>query len=446
MGRSIFGFSVLPLLVSALLLAQSPLNAHLPSARRLAASGESVVPQSGRQRAEDLGLRARTLFKVWIPADRPEGVAGFSEEEFAPQATQPEAGNYAETPASLACVYGVVSADSSCNPLTLTTVARGGSRAIAVVDAYDYPTARHDLTAYSRQFGLPLPTTANFTVAYQGKTKPQPDPNCAANGGWNCWAAEAALDIEMAHAMAPAAHLYLVEANSANTSDLFAAITKAAKLVEAAGGGEVSMSWGGGEFAAEAKYDATFTGKNVVFFASSGDSEGTLYPAVSPNVVAVGGTTLARDPTTLNLEGELTWEDGGGGYSEYESRPAFQSKIAGLVGVNRGVPDVSAVGNPRTGVWVYISYDNTYSGTLFAWNIFGGTSIAAPLWAGIVNNAGHFTASTAAEQSLIYANAGNSAAYRGITEGSCGFYEGWAAVAGWNPCTGNGAPLGAAGK
>jgi subtilase family serine protease len=250
----------------------------------------------------------------------------------------------------------------------------------------------------------------------------------------------------MAHAAAPAAHIYLVEAASGSFSDLFAAVAKAVSLVQAAGGGEVSMSWGGGEFSTETSYDSKLTGANVVFFASSGDSEGTIYPSVSPNVVAVGGTTITRNPSTLAFEGEVTWEDTGGGYSVYETRPTFQSSISSTVGSHRGVPDVAAVGNPRTGVWVYNSYDNTYQGTLDAWNIIGGTSVASPLWAGIANHAAHFSASTAAEETLIYANAKTAPDFRGVTYGTCGYYEGWSAVSGWNPCSGNGAPLGSAGK
>jgi len=442
MNRSILAISLLPLLASTAIFAQVAANERISLQTRLPGSGRIVLPQSGIQRPEDAGLRSRTQFKILIPAGRPEGVPGFSEAESTPRAAQPESGYYAETPASLACLYGLVAVTSGCNPSTLTTVATGGSKAIAIVDAYDYPTALADLTAYSKQFGLPAPTSATFTVAYPSSTKPRPDPDCAYYGGWDCWASESALDIEMAHAMAPAAHIYLVEANSSSNADLFAAVTKAVALVQAAGGGEVSMSWGGSEFSTEAKSDATFTGANVVFFASSGDSEGTIYPAVSPNVVAVGGTTIARNPATLSFEGELAWEDTGGGYSAYEPRPSFQNGISALVGSKRGVPDVAAVGNPRSGVWVYNSYDNP-SG---AWNIFGGTSVAAPLWAGIVNHAGHFSSTTLAELTLIYANAKTAANFRDVSYGTCGYYEGWSAVASWDPCSGNGAPLGAAGK
>lgn len=416
---------------------------------RLAGSGHITVPESGLARAEDTGLRFRTQFKVFVPAGRSENESGFvalkPSNGAGRQAIQPVAGYAAETPASLACLYGLVSVVAGCNPLTLTTVASGGSRAIAIVDAYDYPTALADLAAFSKQFGLPAPTAATFTVAYQGSAKPGPDPYCSMYGGWSCWAAEAALDIEMAHAMAPAAHVYLVEANSNANADLLAAVKKAITLVQAAGGGEISMSWGGGEYSAETQSDSTFAGTNVIFFASSGDGEGTIYPSVSPNVVAVGGTTVSRNPSTLAYQGEIGWEDTGGGYSVYEPRPAFQSSISTLVGAHRGVPDVSAVGNPRSGVWVYDSFDNTVAGVPYAWSILGGTSVSAPLWAGIANHAGHFSASTAAEQTLIYSNA-KTAAFRDVSYGTCGYYEGWSAVTGWDPCSGNGAPLGTAGK
>lgn len=302
---------------------------------------------------------------------------------------------------------------------------------------------------YSAQFGLPAPTSSTFTVSWP-TTKPNPDPDCATEGGWNCWASEEALDIEMAHSMAPRAHIYLVEALSNSFDDLFAAEAKAISLVKAAGGGEVSNSWGGGEFSGETSNDSKFLGSKVVVFASTGDHEGTEYPSVSPNVVAVGGTTLNRSPATLNFEAETAWEDGGGGVSGYEARPSYQSAIKSIVGAARGVPDVAAIGNPRTGTWVYLSYDNTYDvngvPTLEPWNIFGGTSVASPLWAAVVNHAGHFSASANAELTTIYANAHTAADYRDVLAGFCGYYDGWFAASGWDPCTGNGAPIGGGGK
>jgi kumamolisin len=451
MRRTFFATALFALAALPTLQAQTDENAVAPEPR-VAGAGHVVIPQSGIARPEDLGLRSQTQFKILVPPGRPADQPGFAVADSREivgremAINSPVSGYYAETPATLACLYLETAAATGCNPETLSTVATGGSKAIAIVDAYDYPTALADLTAFSKQFGLPAPTASTFTVAYQGASKPSPDPNCAMYGGFECWAAEAALDIEMAHSMAPSAHVYLVEANSNNNSDLYAAVTKAVALVQAAGGGEVSMSWGGGEFQSEASSDATFSGANVVFFASSGDSEGTIYPSVSPNVVAVGGTTIARNPSTLAFEAEVAWEDTGGGLSVFEARPSFQSTISSIVSTHRGVPDVAAVGNPRTGVWVYDSYENTFSGTLYAWNIFGGTSVASPLMAGLVNHAGHFSASTAAEQTLIYANGKTAADFRDITVGTCGYYEGYLAVTGWDVCSGNGTPLGTAGK
>jgi len=451
MKRTMLAISLLCLALSPALRAQDADEARVTLEAHHPGGGHVVTPQSSIEHPEDLGLRAHTHFLIFVPPGRPETGEGFAEDPDATNNT-PITGYYAETPATLACLYGLIAKTTGCNPATIPTtkVATGGSKAIAIVDAYDYPTALNDLTKYSAEFDLPTPTSLTFTVTWPGTKKPSPDPNCAKEGGWNCWASEEALDIEMAHAAAPQAHIYLVEALSSKYSDLLAAEQKAIQVVVAAGGGEVSNSWGGGEFSQETNYNSTFVGANVVFFASTGDHEGTEFPSVSPNVVAVGGTTLNRNPANGNIEAETAWEDGGGGGSLYNARPSYQSSIASIVGGVRGVPDVAAVGNPRTGVWVYNSFDNTYDvngvPTLEPWNIFGGTSVASPLTAAIVNSAGHFNASSAAELTEIYANASKSADFRDVIYGFCGYYDGWFAVKGWDPCTGNGAPVGTGGK
>jgi subtilase family serine protease len=175
--------------------------------------------------------------------------------------------------------------------------------------------------------------------------KPAVDPT----GGWEV---EESLDIEWAHAMAPEASLYLVEAQSGSTADLMCAVTVAANLVNKAGGGEVSMSFGGGEFAQEAAYDSIFATTKVVYFAAAGDSPGTSWPSVSPNVISVGGTTLSRDPVNGSLILENVWQDAGGGPSVHEPRPTWQDPIRYIVGANRGTPDIALVANPNTGVWI----------------------------------------------------------------------------------------------
>ena len=115
------------------------------------------------------------------------------------------------------------------------------------------------------------------------------------------WELEEALDIEYAHAMAPNATLYLVEAASDSLSSLLAAVDKASQLVAKAGGGQVSMSWGSAEFSGQTSFDLHFLTQNVVYFASSGDSPGTSWPATSANVVAVGGVSISRSMSTLSF-------------------------------------------------------------------------------------------------------------------------------------------------
>src|SRR5207245_1555224 len=136
---------------------------------------------------------------------------------------------------------------------------------------------------------------------------------------------EAALDTQWAHAIAPNARILLVEAKSSSGTDLLNAVDYARNRADVVA---VSMSWGGGEFSSEAAYDFHFTSSHgVVFFASSGDSgAGAEWPSVSPNVVAVGGTTLSFD-SNGNLSWESAWSGSGGGVSAYEPQPGYQSLL-----------------------------------------------------------------------------------------------------------------------
>lgn len=220
-------------------------------------------------------------------------------------------------------------------------------------------------------------------------------------------------------------------------SNLLTAVSVANALVKAAGGGQVSMSWGGSEFKAETSYNSYFAQSGVVYFASSGDSPGAIWPSVSPKVISVGGTSISHNLSSGAFQQEIAWQSGGGGPSVYETRPGYQAGISAIVGSRRGTPDVAAVADPVTGVWVY---DYPY------WYIVGGTSVAAPVWAGIVNAAGHFSATSQAELGSVYANSGNSSDFADIAQGSCGPNEGYLAAAGWDFCTGVGAPLGQGGK
>ncbi len=405
--------------------AASPSSANSPPEY---ASGTIYSPDSSLRLKNEAGAKAHTFLKILAPP----ASAGPPRFNGAAPLTPPHPGYFFETPASLACIYQVVPVTvPGCNPNLAVANPTTGARAIAIVDAYHYSAALSDLTQFSSQFGLPAPTSANFQVVYASGTKP-------ADGSGTGWDLEAALDVEYAHGLAPKAKIYLVEAASNSYTDLFAAVKKASQLVAAAGGGEVSMSWGGGEFSSETSFDSQMTTGKVVYFAAAGDSVGTSYPCVSPNVVCVGGTGNSRNPSTGKLEGEIAWADTGGGFSLYEARPAYQNPISGIVGSKRGVPDVAAVADPRTGVWVY---NSTYGGG--PWQTVGGTSVASPVIAAIVNSAGQFQTSSAAELASIYSTVGTvGAGWSDISSGACGSYDGFLAILGWDPCTGVGTPRG----
>lgn len=410
--------------------------------QRASTRGKVISPQSNLERSRDIGIRAHTNVELLIP----NGTSANTSLATASGAvilasTTPAPGFVAETPASLGCVYFLVSTRvTGCNPTTATLNPSGGSRVIAIVDAFDDANAATDLAIFSSQFGLPA---ANFTKVFASGVRPPQDPT----GGWEL---EASLDIEWAHAMAPSARIILVEAASNSLSNLLAAETVAANLVAAAGGGEVSNSWGGGEFSSEATLDNRFVKSGVVFFASTGDSPGTEWPGVSPNVVAAGGTTISRNPATLAFIAERPWTETGGGRSVFEKIPTYQTSIASIIGSARGVPDLSFDANPETGAWVFDStpVGGSTSGCcgVSGWWIVGGTSLSSPALAGIVNSAGHFATSSDSELTTIYSNLGNPAEFKDIAIDYCGPFAGLSGKAGWDFCTGVGSIQGKVGK
>ena len=331
--------------------------------------------------------------------------------------------------------YGGLGVGGGMNPAQMRSFygasATGGSGVIAIVDAYHYPTALNDFNVFSAQYGLPLETSTNpladtnkvFEVVYaKGNRAPRTD------GGWS---QEAALDIEWAHAMAPGAKIVLVEAASSGFSDMFAAVDKAKNLP---GVTQVSMSWGGGEFSSESSYDFHFNSSTVAFFASSGDTGGVVeYPSSSPYVTAVGGTSVATYADG-SFQGETGWSGAGGGTSQYEAKPGFQSVLST---VRRAVPDISSNADPNTGVSVY---DSTAYQGYSGWMVFGGTSVAAPCMAAMHNASGTTHKTTSSFLSYIYASyatSPTSSNYRDITSG----YNGFSAGAGWDFVTGVGSPF-----
>jgi subtilase family serine protease len=249
----------------------------------------------------------------------------------------------------------------------------GAGQTIAIIDASYDPNIASDLQAFDSQYGLQSPGSFSQYVE---------------NGLWQInsgWALETALDVEWSHAMAPAANIVLVEAQP-DLSDLFSAVSFASQLP---GVSVVSMSWGASEFAGESAYDSVFTtpaGHNgVTFVAASGDSGTTEYPAASPNVLSVGGTTLTVT-SQGNYVSETPWSNTGTGTSPYESQPTWQAAAAAAAGLSssgRTTPDVSFNANPSTGVSVYDSIPYSGSGRT-NWYTVGGTSVGAPSWAGLI--------------------------------------------------------------
>jgi kumamolisin len=365
------------------------------------ASPNILVPSTTVARAADVGQRAHTNHIIRV------GVTPF-------------ANSFVETPQSMRSVYKLPST--------------GGSGTIALVGAFHYPTAQNDLNVFSKRFGLPACTTSNgcFRVVYAAGTKPRTD--CG-------WAQEAALDIEWAHAMAPNAKIVLVEAASNSFVDMFKAVDVATSIVTTGGKrGEVSMSWGGDEFAGELGFDSHFQNTGVVYFAASGDLGGiTSYPSVSPYVVSAGGTSIQRSSSGAFLR-EVAWSESGGGRSRYESKPVYQNNVGGTSSTKRSSPDFSFNADPNSGVLVY---DSTPCQGLSGWLIFGGTSVSAPALAGIVNLAGHFRSTSISELTLIYANRKNTSAFRDITSGAAGAFT---SHGGYDFVTGVGSNQGLTGK
>ena len=298
---------------------------------------------------------------------------------------------------------------------------------IAVVDAFGYPNAEADLAVYRKQFGLPACTTANGCfrkVNQTGATSPLP----AANLGWE---EETALDLDMVSAICPNCKLLLVEANSPLFEDITTAVGTAADL----GAHVINNSYGGDEFAGT-PYDVDYFYPGIAVVASTGDDGyglGLEFPSSSPNVTAVGGTTLA---TASNLRGwtETAWSGSNSGCSAEFAKPSWQHDTGCTT---RMVADVAAVADPNTGVAVY----GPSSDTTAAWIVLGGTSVAAPIISGVYGVNGGVVGTGASD---IYAH---TCSLFDVTSGSTGFCDPTYfcnAAAGYDGPTGLGSPNGTA--
>jgi hypothetical protein len=311
----------------------------------------------------------------------------------------------------------------------------GRGTTIAIVDAFDDPNSANDLHQFDVRFGLPDPVFAK--VNQNGGTALPP-----ADGGW---ASEIALDVEWAHAIAPGANILLVESNDDSFSNLNAAVRFAASQP---GVVAVSMSWGGGEFSRERNWDSYFTTPSghsgVTFVTASGDNGAPpSYPAVSPNVLSVGGTTLSLNSSGTIL-GESAWSGSGGGISAYELLPGYQVGVVTQTSTRRANPDVAYDADPNTGFPVYDSFNNPPSA---AWDQYGGTSAATPQWAALIAIADQGRAAIGLgsldgpTQTLPKIYALPSADFHDITTGSSRGFPSYPAIPGYDLATGRGSPV-----
>jgi hypothetical protein len=336
------------------------------------------------------------------------------------------------TPAQMRHAYGID--QISFNGVT----GDGTGETIAIVDAYRQPNIASDLHQFDLAFGLPDPPSFTEVDEHGGNNLPAPS---------HVWGPEISLDVEWAHAIAPKANIVLVDAaNDYNNADMYQAVQTAANYP---GVVVVSMSWGSGEYLGETNDDANFVTpaghSGVTFVASAGDSGAPpIYPAISPNVLSIGGTTLALN-SAGNILGETAWSGGGGGVSIYESQPTYQQGAYAANTTMRFGPDVAWDANPATGVPVYDTYDNSTSAP---WGQWGGTSIGAPQWSALIAIAdqGRSLASLAPLDGrsqvlpVIYNLPGSN--FHDITGGTTTGTPNYTAAVGYDLATGLGSPVG----
>ncbi|MER5351470.1 S53 family peptidase [Kitasatospora sp. NPDC002551] len=284
----------------------------------------------------------------------------------------------------------------------------GKGRTIVIVDSFGSPTIQHDLEVFDRQWGLP---DTQVEVIKWGDVPPF-DPT---NPDHTAWAGEATLDVEYAHAIAPDAHIILVETGTAETegtTGLPEMMDAERALIRAGRADVVSQSFGAtentfpgfdeGDFRSLTDLRYAFeeaAAHDVTVLASSGDAGATDYqqngtdlypyrvnswPSSDPLVTSVGGTQLTLDDAGRRTAPDKVWHDaygaGGGGVSGVFERPLYQAGVAAVTGNHRGTPDISMSAAVDGGAWTYESYDPARAG----WHLTGGTSEAAPVFAGVV--------------------------------------------------------------
>jgi hypothetical protein len=368
------------------------------------------------------------------------------------------------TPAQIRAAYGLPAVPPFGTTPTAAQAARmGAGQTIYILGAYHASNVAAELAAFNAKYGLPTCTKLDLPTTMQLPLAPAPtiNPACtlsvvyATSDGSRstqaptydaAWATEIAIDVQWSHAIAPLARIVLIEA-----VDEFQ-LLPAVLLANAMGPGTVSMSWGGSEGNWITASDSVFTTGGMTYLAAAGDDGAeVIWPAVSPHVVAVGGTTLSY--VGSSGRSEFAWAGSGGGVSAYVPTPDYQTlNVSGLGPVaHRSVTDVSFNADPVTGQFIAVI---PQGGTATSWMVIGGTSLATPEWAGIFTIANAMRAAAGKAplgqpHALLYGMAATAAAtyasvFSDITTGSNGNCVTCAAGIGYDQPTGLGTPNGTA--
>ncbi len=310
---------------------------------------------------------------------------------------------------------------------------------IAIVSAYDDPGVQADLNAYTRRFGIPACTVANgcFRVLNQsGARSPLPPRD---TGGQ--FITESSIGVEVARGVCQSCSIMLVEASSFAPGDLSAAAATAAR----AGAGAVVTTFNIGDDPADAQYAPDFTHPGSVVVAAAGDGgyDGApTFPASLPGVLAVGGTRLRLTPQG-GYRGESAWAQTTSGCSLFERAASWQAALAASAGCGSGraVADLAAVASP--GPLVHIQDLGSPCGP--SWCEAEGTSVSAPIIAGVIGLAGSGGSS---EVKRLYTHARRDpGAFHDVTSGTthaCGGQPICSARRGYDGPTGLGTPYGLA--
>jgi hypothetical protein len=421
------------LVIAALALTLSPSALASPSRAAFRAQRLCAAPRPGM--AECLGMRliAKSLTSAQLRASARRQARELASGSSAKVTNNNVPGGL--TPQNLHAAYSLP-----------TETAGSATQTIALVDAFNDPTAEADLAVYDSTFGLPPCTAANGCfrrISESGKSSPLPKTNGE-------WASETSLDLQMARAICQSCHLLLVEASSQSWSDFGAAVTAAVN----AGATEISNSYGGTEGPGYASLNTLYDHPGIVITVSSGDcgyfneactghGAAANFPAGSPAVVAVGGTSLSKSGEGWS---STAWNDGGSGCSHVFTATLWQSAAESFsatgCGSGRSVADVAAVGDPYTGVDVY---DSTPAGKgdPTGWGVWGGTSASSPIIAAEFALAGG-ARGISYPSTTLYSHLGESESLYDVVSGSTGSCSTSACKArsGYDGPTGVGSPIG----